>query len=106
MKPPKYSAAECLRKLLSKLTEYTLDEDITSLMEESRQVLEYAHERASNAAKASSGASGRNRQSPETIKKILRAKGSNRQIAEKIGGISHEGVRKIRAKHGNLNKDS
>ena len=94
------SPARCLRKLLDKLREYNLDDEIGLLISEAEEVLLETKQRASEAAKAS-GKGGRNRQSPARIRRILSANGSLREIAKKIGGISPEGVRKIREKYGN-----
>lgn len=92
--------SKCLRRILDKLREYNLDEEITVLMAESEQVLIEARERASKASKMS-GKGGRNRQSKARIKRICNATGSLREIAKKIGGITAEGVRKIREKYAN-----
>ena len=43
--------SKCLRRILDKLREYNLDDEITALMIESEQVLIEARERASKASK-------------------------------------------------------
>lgn len=106
MTTSRYSPAKCLRKLVDLLQEYDLDEDTNAVIREANEVLEFTHERALAAAHARKNV-GRNRQTPARIKSIINSKGSLRQIAEKIGNISPEGVRKIRAKYGvNDNKNS
>lgn len=104
MSTERRSPARTLRKLLDKLKEYTLDDDINTLIQEGESVLKEAFERASAANKASA-AGGRNKQSPAQIRRILKAKGSLREVGKKFG-ISAEGVRKIRLKYaGNTQSD-
>lgn len=100
MSKQRSSPARSLRKLLDKLREYNLDDEIGALISESEQVLAEVKRRASEASKAS-GAGGRNRQSQSRIRRICNATGSLREIARKIGNISPEGVRKIREKYAN-----
>lgn len=100
MSKERQSPARSLRKLLDKLREYNLDDEIGALISEAEQVLAEVKRRASEANKAS-GAGGRNRQSQARIRRICNATGSLREIARKIGDISPEGVRKIREKYAN-----
>ena len=91
---------EILEKLVAKLSEYDFDDDLESLLDEARDILNFTKERAVKAAAAAkaSGKSGRRQVSEATIRTILASNASLREIARQTG-LSHEAVRRIRRRH-------